>query len=591
MEVADQFQLLKLDGREAADGSLPIYRNGDRAGVMLRAHDLDESLSAPVLLENLACKTTGALALQDLLGRTGFPPDQLQYAIGCGEEAVGDRYQRGGGNLGKAIAEEAGCANASGSDVKAFCAGPLHALVVAGSLVSAGVYEHVAVVAGGSLAKLGMKFQGHVKRGMPIVEDVLAGFAAHVGRNDGVSPGTQGIREDPSWEAPAFRLFDAIHGAPDAALLARQEGWWRANRAHPTAAVWARWTQVKDWDGLELAERFPDWAMACHGIRATATNHFTGDGWWAWCIPLQGGEVSVGVVFDQRRVRWPEGGPLGERLKNFLMQHPVAREILTGAHWREGDVHWRKHLPYCSTTFAGDGFVLVGDASAFLDPLYSPGMDWISFTVSSATRLILSQQRGEAVAPLVAKHNREFARSYHRWFTAIYRDKYEYLGEYDLLRLVFLLDLGFYYLGVASQPFKRGKRALCEPVFTTAHSRPFYLLMRWYNRRFAEMARSRRARARLGRRNAGRRFLFGGYTFARSSALTMPGAGGGSLPSNQPSPSSNNRALDTANNTFADRQFSIERAQTGFVTRPFERAVRIHGERQRRSQRRGRRPQ
>ena len=88
MEAADQFQLLRLDGREAADGSLPIFRNGDRAGIMLRAHDLDESLSASVLLENLACKTTGALALEHLLARTGFPADDLQYVIGSGEEAA-----------------------------------------------------------------------------------------------------------------------------------------------------------------------------------------------------------------------------------------------------------------------------------------------------------------------------------------------------------------------------------------------------------------------------------------------------------------------------------------------------------------------
>jgi glycine/sarcosine/betaine reductase complex component C subunit beta len=181
MEAADQFQLLKLDGREAADGSLPIYRNGDRAGVMLRAHDLDESLSASVLLENLACKATGALALEQLLKETGFPADDVEYAIGCGEEAVGDRYQRGGGNLGKAIAEEAGCRNASGSDVKAFCAGPVHALVMAGSLVSSGVYDHVVVVAGGSLAKLGMKFAGALRHDVPILEDVLAGLAILVG--------------------------------------------------------------------------------------------------------------------------------------------------------------------------------------------------------------------------------------------------------------------------------------------------------------------------------------------------------------------------------------------------------------------------
>jgi hypothetical protein len=181
LEAADQFQLLRLDGREAADGSLPVYRNGDRAGAMLRAHDLDESLSASVLLENLACKTTGALALEHLLARTGFPADELQYVIGSGEEAVGDRYQRGGGNLGKAIAEQAGCVNASGSDVKAFCAGPIHALVVAGSLVSSGVYDHVAVVAGGSLAKLGMKFAGALRHDVPVLEDVLAGLAILVG--------------------------------------------------------------------------------------------------------------------------------------------------------------------------------------------------------------------------------------------------------------------------------------------------------------------------------------------------------------------------------------------------------------------------
>jgi betaine reductase len=195
LEAADQFQLLRLDGREATDGSLPVYRNGDRAGAMLRAHDLDESLSASVLLENLACKTTGALALEHLLAGTGFPADELQYVIGSGEEAVGDRYQRGGGNLGKAIAEQAGCVNASGSDVKAFCAGPIHALVVAGSLVSSGVYDHVAVVAGGSLAKLGMKFAGAVRHDVPVLEDVLAGLAILVG------PAGDG--------APALRL-DAV---------------------------------------------------------------------------------------------------------------------------------------------------------------------------------------------------------------------------------------------------------------------------------------------------------------------------------------------------------------------------------------------
>jgi flavin-dependent dehydrogenase len=162
-----------------------------------------------------------------------------------------------------------------------------------------------------------------------------------------------------------------------AALLARKEGWWRQNTMHPTAAAWSRWKGVKDWDSYELAEKYPRWASAVCGIRGTATNHVIGDGWWSWWIPLKGGDVSVGVVFDQRIVDWPHaGGKLGDRLKKFLMQHPVGREMLVDAHFDEDDVHWRKNLAYYSTTFAGDGFVLVGDAAAFMDPFYSPGMDW-----------------------------------------------------------------------------------------------------------------------------------------------------------------------------------------------------------------------
>src|SRR5436309_15729424 len=156
---------------------------------MLPGHDEDDTLTGQVLLENLACKATAALALRHLLARPGaIAASNVRYVMSCGEEAVGDRYHVGGGNVAKAVAEWAGCARATGSDVKAFCCAPRHALMLAGALVRSGLHDDVVVVAGGSLAKLGMKFQGHVKHAMPIVEDVLAGFAAHVARDDGVSP-------------------------------------------------------------------------------------------------------------------------------------------------------------------------------------------------------------------------------------------------------------------------------------------------------------------------------------------------------------------------------------------------------------------
>lgn len=341
---------------------------------------------------------------------------------------------------------------------------------------------------------------------------------ANLGKISLVSGGEQTVEIKHGEQTETISARWVIDASGCAALLARQQGWLKPKTDHPTTAVWARWTGIKDWDGLELAQKFPDWSMACFGVRATATNHFTGDGWWAWCIPLKGGDVSIGVVFDQRVVTWPAEGPLGERLKNFLSRHPVARELMTDAQPREGDVHWRKNLPYVSSIFAGDGFVLVGDAAGFIDPFYSPGMDWLAFTTYSATQLILAQQTGQELAPLLQKHNQDFAVSYRRWFQALYENKYDYLGEYDLMRLAFLLDVGLYYLGVASQPVKYGLKAFTMPMFSTKPSVPFFHFIRFYNRRFASIARARRQRNQRGRSNDNRRFLFPGYTFAPDNA-------------------------------------------------------------------------
>ena len=329
-----------------------------------------------------------------------------------------------------------------------------------------------------------------------------------------LSPGQeQTITIKNGGEAKTIRARWVVDASGVAATLARKNGWWQSNHEHPTAAAWSRWKGVKDWDSPELAEKFPEYASAVYGVRGTATNHVIGDGWWSWWIPLKGGDTSVGVVFDQRLVDFPQDGRgVAERLKDFLMEHPVGREMLVDAVFDESDVHWRRNLAYYSTTIAGDGFVLVGDAAAFMDPFYSPGMDWISFTTTSAAELITAQRRGEPMQERVDKHNRDFVRSHRRWFEAVYKDKYEYMGEWDLMSLAFTMDLGLYYLGIASQPFKVGMKALLIPPFSDAESVPFFHFIRSYNRRFATMARRRRRLNMLGRTNRGRRCLIPGFT-------------------------------------------------------------------------------
>ena len=176
---------------QAADGtgSLPLYlKDGPMVGCIRRDHEEDSSLAAEVLLENLACKASATMALRTLLTQEGYDRSSVEYVLNSGEEAVGDRYQRGGGNLAKAVAEMCGCVSATGVDIKGFCCGPVHALVMAAGLVSSGVFKQVAVVGGCSLAKLGMKYRGHLEHDQPILEDVLAGVAVLVSEDDGRSP-------------------------------------------------------------------------------------------------------------------------------------------------------------------------------------------------------------------------------------------------------------------------------------------------------------------------------------------------------------------------------------------------------------------
>lgn len=170
---------------EAAEG---LYYNKELVGCINRAHDIDPNLNAHVMLENLVAKASGVLSLRHLIAKHNIDPAIIDFVIECSEEACGDMNQRGGGNFAKSIAELCGCVNATGHDVRGFCAAPTHALIEAAALVQAGVHGNVVIVAGGASAKLGMNGKSHYEKGVPILEDVLAGFAAMISENDGKLP-------------------------------------------------------------------------------------------------------------------------------------------------------------------------------------------------------------------------------------------------------------------------------------------------------------------------------------------------------------------------------------------------------------------
>jgi betaine reductase len=162
---------------EIAAGSLPLVSEGRTLGCVRSAHPSDVNLSAHTILENLASKAGAAYALRRLCADNSVDPRSIDYIIETSEEACGDMNQRGGGNFAKSVGELCGLSGATGSDVRSFCAGPVHGLLQAASMIRAGSARTVVVVAGGSTAKLAMNAKKHVEKGLPVLEDCLGSFA------------------------------------------------------------------------------------------------------------------------------------------------------------------------------------------------------------------------------------------------------------------------------------------------------------------------------------------------------------------------------------------------------------------------------
>lgn len=168
--------------------ALPLYFAGKVVGCCRSGHETDPNLSSHVLLENLASKAGAVLSLLHLIKNAGLNPASIDFVVDCSEEAVGDINQRGGGNMAKAIAEIAGCGNASGFDLRAFCAAPVAAIIASGSMVAAGARKNVAVVSGGSIPKLYMNAREHVKKKVAPMENTLGCFAILLTPDDGKTP-------------------------------------------------------------------------------------------------------------------------------------------------------------------------------------------------------------------------------------------------------------------------------------------------------------------------------------------------------------------------------------------------------------------
>ncbi len=182
-------------------------------------------------------------------------------------------------------------------------------------------------------------------------------------------------------------------------LLARRLGL-DAPVGYDAHAAWFRLEGRLTIDDLVPASEERWHAFDIDGIRWRSTTHLMGEGYWAWIIPLPTGHTSVGVVvhdeahrFDAIRT-WP-------RLREWLRAHePVldakVEEALDG---REPlDFRCLKRFAHhTSRSFSPDRWALVGEAGVFVDPLYSPGTDFIGLANVHAGELILRDLDGEDI--------------------------------------------------------------------------------------------------------------------------------------------------------------------------------------------------
>lgn len=289
-----------------------------------------------------------------------------------------------------------------------------------------------------------------------------------------------------------------------ATFLGKRLGLIERNKEHPTAAVWCRWEGVRHID--DMAARGP-LSLSRRNVssRRLATNHYMGFGYWVWFIPLGNGETSIGVVFDTRLIQLDRGKDLAADYDAFLRAIPMAAELLQGARMRSEDLRTFSKLAYVTRQYMGNGWALVGDAAAFLDPYYSPGLDHASFTVEATVEIVKAQTAGEDVAARIDEHNVTFQRSYHRFFQSIYKDKYFYMGEHDLLAASVLIETAQYYIFLVIPAYRFHGKFNWMPVLGPKPAYFSYHLMRISNRRFQALARARRAAGEDGRRNDGRR--------------------------------------------------------------------------------------
>jgi flavin-dependent dehydrogenase len=260
------------------------------------------------------------------------------------------------------------------------------------------------------------------------------------------------------------RSFDArwlVDASGRAAVLKRKLG---LDKPAPHRGQ-AAWFRIADRIAVDDWSSDPEWtARVYRPERWRSTVHLHGRGYWVWLIPLASGSTSVGLVAD------PEYVPF-ERMRRFDVlldwmkenEPQVAAEVEKRADLLQ-DFRIRKEYPRNSRqVYSSDRWFITGDAGIFLDPLYSPGMDYISLSNTFISGLISEDLEGRPDMDERFAAADGLFRTMAEINFGVYQDQYKLLGNAEIMAIKLTWDTLVYFALVA--PLAFGHAAIDDPIF------------------------------------------------------------------------------------------------------------------------------
>jgi len=136
---------------------------------------------------------------------------------------------------------------------------------------------------------------------------------------------------------------------------------------------------------------------------------------WFWFIPISATTTSVGAVVPQSVYNGAAKATPEETLAHLVAETPAAARLLANAR-AVSPARFDADYSYLHSRHAGDRYVLVGDAGAFLDPIFSTGVLLaMQGGLEAAEAIGEGLRAGDLSARRFAAYERRLIRRYHHF--------------------------------------------------------------------------------------------------------------------------------------------------------------------------------